>query len=74
MKKQNEKLLTIEDVAKFLQVKPSVIKYWINSRDIPFIKLGKYYRFESKEICTWINEHKGNNGNFGMNNSLKSIT
>jgi len=58
MNKQNEKLLTIDDVAEFLQVKTSVIKYWIYNSDIPFIKLGKFYRFDSEEIKEWIENNK----------------
>jgi len=58
MNKQTENLWTIEDVAEFLQVKPSVVKYWIYSRDIPYIKIGKFYRFDPVEIKEWVNNRK----------------
>ncbi len=74
MNKHNEKLLTIEDVAEFLQVKPSVVKYWIYNRDIPFIKLGRYIRFDHNEIKCWIEENKSNNGNLKRRNFLRLIT
>lgn len=54
----NEKLWTIEEVADFLQVKPSVIKYWIYNSEIPYIKLGKHYRFDHADIKDWIDCRK----------------
>ncbi len=61
MKNQIEMLWTIDDVADFLQVKTSVIKYWIHNSDIPFIKLGKRHRFDPEEIKGWIRNQKNNN-------------
>jgi len=49
MNKYNEKLLTIEDVAEFFQVKSSVIRYWIYNSDIPFIKLGMKLKIGLRE-------------------------
>jgi len=73
MNKQNEKLWTIEDVAEFLQVKPSVVKYWIYSRDIPYIKIGKFYRFEKNDIEAWIEQCRHMSENTRKSDLLKLI-
>jgi len=72
MKNGTEQLWTIEDVAEFLQVKPSVVKYWIYNDTIPYIKLGKYVRFESSEVITWVRENKKQN-NIISREDLKRI-
>lgn len=62
MSRDIEKLWTIDDVADFLQVKASVVKYWIYNSDIPFIKLGKFYRFDPEEINIWLKKGKNRKG------------
>jgi len=58
MKTNTEQLWTIEDVAEYCRVKPSVVKYWVQQGEIPFIKLGKFHRFDPKEIGDWVEEKK----------------
>lgn len=58
MKPQTDKLWTLDEVADFLQVKPSVIKYWVQISEIPFVKLGKQYRFDQRDIKTWVEQRK----------------
>lgn len=72
MKDHVEKLWTINDLANFLQVKPSVIKYWIYNSDIPFIKLGKNYRFDPKGIREWLAQEKS--GINSAENAFKKFT
>jgi len=54
MKQSVEKLWTIEDVAEFCQVKPSVVKYWVRNREIPHIRLGRQIRFQRVAIADWL--------------------
>lgn len=58
MKPNEQRLWTVENLAEYLQVKPSVIKYWLYNTDIPYIKLGRIIRFERKDIEEWIDERK----------------
>lgn len=58
MKNLPEKLWTIKEVAEFLRVKQSVVKYWLYNSDIPHIKLGKHYRFDPEDIREWIDGNK----------------
>jgi len=56
MKHSPEKLWTVEDVAEFCQVKPSVVKYWVRNGEIPYIKIGRQIRFDSQAIREWVFE------------------
>lgn len=53
-----EKLWTIEQVSDFLQIKTSVIKYWVQISEIPFVRLGKQFRFDPRDIRIWIEHRK----------------
>jgi excisionase family DNA binding protein len=54
-----EKLLTVEELAKELKVKPS----WVygetrktGPRSIPKLRVGKYLRFNLQEVLDWLKE------------------
>lgn len=47
-------LLTSEEVAEFLKVPESTIRYWTMRREIPFLKIGKYTRYEKSEVLKWL--------------------
>ncbi len=56
-------LLTVDDLAKQLKVKPS----WIYGEtrktgqgSIPRIRVGKYLRFSLEEVMTWLKERQDN--------------
>jgi excisionase family DNA binding protein len=58
---RSEKLLTIDEVAELLKVP----KGWIYQRTrdrspgtIPFYKLGKYLRFDPKQLQAWLQDQK----------------
>ena len=51
----NGELLTIEDVGRFLKVKPSTVRTWSNLGLIPCIRLGgKLIRFKENDIEEWL--------------------
>lgn len=57
-----ENLLTIEEAAEYLRLKPKTIRNWIGLRKIPFRKIGRYIRFDRKSLEAWakrkeIDEH-----------------
>jgi len=60
---QNMNLLTVDDLARQLRVKPS----WIYGETrktgpgtIPRIKVGKYLRFTLEEVMDWLKAHQEN--------------
>jgi excisionase family DNA binding protein len=53
-----DRLWTVEEIAAYLQVKPSVVRYWVQTESIPFIRLGRQVRFDTEEINIWIKQCK----------------
>jgi excisionase family DNA binding protein len=56
-----QKLLTVEEIADYLQVKPSTIYQWTHQGFIPHVKLGNRVRFRLSQVDRWI-EKRENNG------------
>jgi excisionase family DNA binding protein len=52
-----EDIMTLEEVAKYLKVKPQTIYTWAQDGKIPAAKLGKEWRFRKSMIDKWFNEH-----------------
>ncbi len=57
MRQPPEKLWTIDDVADYLQVKPSVVKYWAKNDTIPYIRIGRFVRFNQSDVVAWVKEN-----------------
>ncbi len=53
----NDDIMTIEDVAKYLKLKPQTIYTWAQDGKIPAAKLGKEWRFKRSIIDKWFNQH-----------------
>jgi len=51
-----ESLMTVEDVAKYLKLKPQTIYKWAQDGTIPAIKLGKEWRFRLSIIDKWLDQ------------------
>ncbi len=49
--------MTLEEVAKYLKLKPQTIYTWAQSGRIPAAKLGKEWRFRKSVIDRWFNQH-----------------
>ena len=57
-KKMPNKLLTKQELAEYLNVKESTVYQWTHYRKIPYIKLGRFLRFDLDEVNEWLQEHK----------------
>ena len=53
-----ERLLTVEQVAERLQVKPRTIYQWVHDGYIPVIKLGALVRFSPASLMAWIKKRE----------------
>jgi excisionase family DNA binding protein len=51
---QGPDILTIEDVASYLRLKPQTIYRWAQARRIPAAKLGKEWRFRKSLLDRWL--------------------
>lgn len=70
----HDKLWTISDVSDFLQVKESIIRYWIRTSGLPHIKIGKQIRFDQRDVQKWVKFYKS--ASFGVDNDgeIRRIT
>jgi excisionase family DNA binding protein len=62
VERDNEKLLTIQQVAELLHVPVSWVYGTTRKRSIerlPGIRLGKYWRFREEEIHFWVESQRG---------------
>jgi excisionase family DNA binding protein len=49
-------ILTLEEVAHFLRLKPQTIYKWAQEGRIPAVKLGKEWRFRRSVIDRWLDD------------------
>lgn len=52
-----DKIMTLEEIADYLRLKPQTIYTWAQEKKIPAAKLGKEWRFKKSIIDRWFNEH-----------------
>lgn len=51
---KEESLLNVKDVSSFLKVDNNVIYNACSKGEIPFIKIGKSYKFKKEDILKWM--------------------
>ncbi len=49
--------MTLEEVAKYLKLKPQTIYTWAQKNKIPAAKIGKEWRFKKSIIDKWFEKH-----------------
>jgi excisionase family DNA binding protein len=52
------RLLTVDEVAQWLQVKPRTIYQWVHEEYIPVIKLGALVRFDQGSVMAWVRKRE----------------
>jgi excisionase family DNA binding protein len=52
----DHEILTLEEVAEYLRLKPQTIYKWAQERRIPAVKLGKEWRFRRSILDRWLDE------------------
>lgn len=50
-------IMTLEEVADYLKLKPQTIYTWAQGGKIPAVKLGKEWRFRKSVINKWFDNH-----------------
>ena len=53
-----DRLLTVDDLATWLQVKPRTVYQWVHEGYIPVVKLGSLVRFDQASITAWIRKRE----------------
>ena len=52
----DHEILTLEEVALYLRLKPQTIYKWAQEKRIPAVKLGKEWRFRRSVLDRWLND------------------
>ena len=52
-----EKLMTIDEVAEYFQVKKRTVYDWVKKGKIPAIKTVGQWRFKRDQIDQWLDQH-----------------
>lgn len=50
-------IMTLEEVAEYLRLKPQTIYTWAQEKKIPAAKIGKEWRFRRSVIDKWFDRH-----------------
>ena len=58
----DNEILTIEEVASYLRLKPQTIYKWAQEERIPAAKLGKEWRFRRSIIDRWLDDQMFEDG------------
>ena len=62
----DNEILTLEEVAAYLRLKPQTIYKWAQEKRIPAAKLGKEWRFRRSVIDRWVDDKMfGDGSRFG---------
>ena len=54
----DEPLMSVKDLADYLQVDMSTIYIWSQRGQIPAMKVGKMWRYRRSEIEEWLNQRR----------------
>ncbi len=54
MNHRHDEIMTVEEVAKYLKLKPQTVYKWAQDGQIPGTKLGKEWRFRRRILDEWI--------------------
>ena len=52
----DHEILTLDEVARYLRLKPQTIYKWAQERRIPAVKLGKEWRFRKSVLDRWLDD------------------
>jgi|CXWL01.1.fsa_nt_gi excisionase family DNA binding protein len=52
------RLLTLHEVAGYLQVHPKTVQRWIAHAGLPCVRIGKSIRFDPTDVLRWVSAKK----------------
>jgi excisionase family DNA binding protein len=52
-----DRLLSLEEVAVLLATSPRHVKRLVYERRIPYVKVGRWVRFDHASLVAWLEEH-----------------
>ena len=51
-------LLTVDQAAAYLTVRPGYVRRLVREHRIPYIRVGKFVRFDTDELAAWLQTHR----------------
>ena len=51
---KDERLLTVKDLAEYLQVSERTVYRLLKGHEVPYVKVGKQWRFKKQMIDGWL--------------------
>ncbi len=67
----NERWLSLEEIARHIGCSKDTIRAWIKKESIPYHKVGRQFKFKISEIDNWIESGKSANAD-KINKELKN--
>lgn len=55
---ESGKMMNVEELARYLELEPSVVKEWADKGKIPAVKERNNWRFDKEKIDKWITDEK----------------
>ncbi len=52
------RLLTLQEVADYVQVHPKTVLRWIAHAGLPCVRIGKSLRFDATDVLRWVSAKK----------------
>ncbi len=56
----SDRWLSVEEIAEHLGVSRDTVYTWVNERGMPAHKVGKLWKFQIKEVDSWVKSGKAN--------------
>ena len=56
---QENEIMTVQEVARYLRLNEATIYKMANAGDIPAVKVGRAWRFRRQQIDDWFNQRAG---------------
>ncbi|PIP89017.1 MAG: excisionase [Bdellovibrionales bacterium CG12_big_fil_rev_8_21_14_0_65_38_15] len=49
-----DRWLSVQEIAQYLGISKETVYRWVDSKKIPAHKIGKQWKFKTKEVDTWV--------------------
>lgn len=60
---KHERWLTSKEVCEYLSISRQTLMLWIENKNFPSVKVGKFWRYKQNEIDQWMREGNENPSN-----------
>ena len=58
---RDQRFLGVKELSEYLGVSRNTIYFWLSQRKVPYFKIGRFVKFDVKEIEKWLQDRKVKN-------------